>query len=190
MRIHHYLIFFNSFSSENECLACGDAFHGHRQHVTCRTPSGVMACVFEKKIGLTPSVDAFLATRTPTGNGFRDHPSESKTARGATPAGVPHGFECSCVCTRKASYPWIPLLFPKPRRGFFACKRKRPAGFSHEASSYVFGTTFNSASGAVRRFSEGWMWSVYVCSRREAHYRLNQVYVQSVACICASVSMI
>lgn len=48
MRIHHYLIFFNSFSSENECLACDDACHGHRQHVTCRTPSGVMACVFEK----------------------------------------------------------------------------------------------------------------------------------------------
>lgn len=27
-----------------ECDAC----HGHRQHVTCRTPSGVMACWFEK----------------------------------------------------------------------------------------------------------------------------------------------
>lgn len=49
MRIHHYLIFFNSFSSENECLAGGDACHGHRQHVTCRTPFGVMACVIEKK---------------------------------------------------------------------------------------------------------------------------------------------
>lgn len=55
---------------------------------------------------------------------------------------------------------------------------------------YVFGTTFNSASGAVRRFSEGRMRSVYACSRREAHYRLNQVCVQSVVCICASVSMI
>lgn len=55
---------------------------------------------------------------------------------------------------------------------------------------YVFGTTFNSASGAVRRCLAGWMWSVYACSRREAHYRFNQVCVQSVACICASVSMI
>lgn len=72
----------------------------------------------------------------------------------------------------------------------FACKRKRPAGFSHEASSYVFGTTFNSASGAVRRFSEGRMRSVRACLRREAHYRLNRVYAQSVVCICASVSMI
>jgi hypothetical protein len=72
----------------------------------------------------------------------------------------------------------------------FACKRKRPAGFPHEAFSYVFGTTFNSASGAVRRFSEGRMWSVHACSRREAHYRLNQVYTQLVVCICVSVSMI
>lgn len=55
---------------------------------------------------------------------------------------------------------------------------------------YVFGTTFNSASGAVRRCLAGWMWSVHVYSRREAHYRLNQVCAQSVACICVSVSMI
>ena len=72
----------------------------------------------------------------------------------------------------------------------FICESKRPAGFPHEAFSYVFGTTFNSASGAVRRFSEGRMRSVYACLRREAHYRLNQVCVQSVVCICASVSMI
>ena len=49
---------------------------------------------------------------------FEGHPSESETARGATLAGVPHGFECPCVCTRKVSHPWIPLSFPKPRRGF------------------------------------------------------------------------
>ena len=85
------------------------------------------ACL--KKIGLTPSVDAFLATRTPTGNGFRDHPSESKTARGATPAGVLHGFECFCVCTRKASHPWIPLSSPKPRRGFLPVKENAPQVF-------------------------------------------------------------
>lgn len=62
--------------------------------------------------------------------------------------------------------------------------------FSHEASSYVFRTTFNSASGAVRRFLEGRMRSVYACSRREAHYHLNQVYAQSVVCIRVSVSVI
>lgn len=55
---------------------------------------------------------------------------------------------------------------------------------------YVFGTTFNSASGAVRRCLVGWMWFVYACLRREAHYRLNQVYAQSVTCICVSISMI
>jgi hypothetical protein len=34
------------------------------------------------------------------------------------------------------------------------------------------------------------MRSVYACSRREAHYRLNQVYAQSVVCIRVSVSVI
>lgn len=79
---------------------------------------------------------------------------------------------------------------PRSHGVAFACKRKRPAGFSHEASSYVFGTTFNSASGAVRRFSEDRMRFVRACLRREAHYRLNRVYAQSVACIRVSVSMI
>ena len=146
------------------------------------------ACL-KKKIGLTPSATALLATRTPTVDDFQGHPSESKTARGATLAGVLHGFEYSYVCTRKTSHSWIPLSFSKPQCGF--CLRKQtPRRFSREAFSYVFGTTFNSASGAVRRFSEGRMRSVYACLRREAHYCLNQVCVQSVACICASVSMI
>ena len=81
-------------------------------------------------------------------------------------------------------------IVPEATTWLFVCKRKRLAGFPHEAFSYVFGTTFNIASGAVRRFSEGRMWSVCACLRREAHYRLNQVYAQSVACICVSVSMI
>lgn len=81
-------------------------------------------------------------------------------------------------------------IVPEATAWLFICKRKRPVGFFHEASSYVFGTTFNSASGAVRRFSEGRMRSVYACSRREAHYRLNQVHAQSVARIRVSVSMI
>lgn len=81
-------------------------------------------------------------------------------------------------------------IVPEATTWLFACKRKRPAGFPHEAFSYVFGTTFNSASGAVRRCFEGLMWFVCACSRREAHYRLNQVYVQSVARIRVSVSMI
>lgn len=146
------------------------------------------ACL-KKKIGLTPSATALLATRTPTVDDFRGHPSESKTARGATLAGVLHGFEYSYVCTRKTSHPWIPLSFPKPRRGFLFVKANAPQ-VSPRGVFYVFGTTFNSASGAVRRFSEGRMRFVYACSRREAHYRLNQVCVQSVACIRMSVSMI
>lgn len=147
------------------------------------------ACLKKKKIGLTPSATALLATRTPTVDDFRGHPSESKTARGATLAGVLHGFEYSYVCTRKTSHPWIPLSFSKPQYGF--CLRKQtPRRFFPRGVFYVFGTTFNSASGAVRRCLAGWMWSVYACLRREAHYRLNQVCVQSVACICASVSMI
>ena len=91
------------------------------------------ACL-KKKIGLTPSVTAFLATRTPTVDDFRGHPSESKTARGATLAGVLHGFEYSYVCTRKKSHPWIPLSFSKPQCGF--CLRKQtPRRFPYEAFS-------------------------------------------------------
>lgn len=86
------------------------------------------ACL-KKKIGLTPSATALLATRTPTVDDFRGHPSESKTARGATLAGVPHGFEYSYVCTRKTSHPWIPLSFPKPRRGFLSVKENAPQVF-------------------------------------------------------------
>ena len=81
-------------------------------------------------------------------------------------------------------------IVPEATAWLFVCKSKRPAGFSHEAFSYVFGTTFNSASGAVRRCLAGWMWSVYACLRREAHYCLNQIHAQSVTCICVSVSMI
>lgn len=110
------------------------------------------ACL-KKKIGLTPSATALLATRTPTVDDFRGHPSESKTARGATLAGVLHGFEYSYVCTRKKSHPWIPLSFSKPQCGF--CLRKQtPRRFPHEAFS-MFSEPHSIAlpapSGAFRK---------------------------------------
>lgn len=96
---------------------------------------------------------ALLATRTPTVDDFRGHPSESKTARGATLAGVLHGFEYSYVCTRKKSHPWIPLSFSKPQCGF--CLRKQtPRRFPHEAFS-MFSEPHSIAlpapSGAFRK---------------------------------------
>lgn len=81
-------------------------------------------------------------------------------------------------------------IVPEATAWLLSVKENAPRVFSHEASSYVFGTTFNSASGAVRRCSEGRMQSVRACLRREAHYRLNRVYAQSVVCIRVSVSMI